>query len=137
MISLVIIGEPRAQKRHRHVKIGNFVRQYDPSSADKGNFLSVIQNKAPEKPFDCPLRLEVNFYFTRPKSHYKSGKNSHLLKDIIPYWHLSKPDSDNCYKLVSDAMNKVFWRDDSLLCDVIIKKRYDEQPRIEITITPL
>lgn len=136
-IRLTILGEPTAQKRHRSVKMGNFVRQYDPSAADKGDFLSVVQNNAPEKPFDCPLMLQLTFYFTRPKSHYKTGKNAHILKDTCPSWHLSKPDSDNLAKFVMDGLNKIFWRDDSLLCDVRIQKKYDTNPRVEIIISPL
>lgn len=136
-IHLVILGEPKAQKRHRSVKMGNFIRQYDPSAKDKDDLLYVVQQQAPKEPFTCPISLSVDFYFTRPKSHYRSGKNSRLLKDTPPLWHLSKPDADNCLKLIQDAMNKVFWRDDSLICDVHITKRYDINPRIEINITPL
>ena len=55
MIKLSILGEPKAQKRHRHVRMGNFVRQYDPSASDKGDFLSIVQYKAPIEPFAVPL----------------------------------------------------------------------------------
>lgn len=137
MIHLTILGEPKAQKRHRHVSMKGFTRQYDPSAPDKADFLAVVQNNAPDKPLDCPIRLEASFFFSRPKSHYKTGKNSHIMKDNAPVWHLSKPDSDNLYKLVSDALNKIFWRDDSLLCDVLIKKQYCTNPRIEIKITSI
>ena len=82
MIKLSILGEPKAQKRHRHVKMGNFVRQYDPSASDKGDFLSVIQSNAPKEPFQNPLYVKIDFYFSRPKSHYRTGKNSHELKII-------------------------------------------------------
>lgn len=136
-LTIVVLGEPRAQKRHRHVTMGKFTRQYDPSAADKGDFLSMVQNNAPETPFNVPLRLDIGFYFSRPKSHYKTGKNSHLLKDVIPLWHTSKPDTDNCFKFVTDALNKVFWRDDSLICHVNVIKQYSDNPRIEITINTL
>lgn len=136
-LKLVVLGEPRAQKRHRNVNMGKFTRQYDPSAADKGDFLSVVQNKAPDKPFDVPLMLSINFFFTRPKSHYKTGKNAHMLKDVVPVWHVSKPDTDNCFKFCTDALNKIFWRDDSLICNVNVKKQYSDNPRIEILITPL
>lgn len=136
-IFLSVLGEPKAQKRHRHVNMGKFTRQYDPSASDKGDFLSVVQFKAPEKPFDVPLNLDIRFYFSRPKSHYKTGKNAHLLKDTIPNWHTSKPDTDNCFKFCTDALNKIFWRDDSLICSVTVTKQYSENPRIEILITPL
>jgi len=136
-IRLTVLGEPTAQKRHRHVSKGGFTRSYDPSAADKGDFLSIVQNNAPEKPFDCPLRVDVTFFFSRPKSHFKSGKNSHILKDNAPVWHTSRPDRDNLDKLVMDSMSKVFWRDDSLVCAGEIQKLYSDNPRTEITIRQL
>ena len=61
-----------------------------------------------------------------------------MLKDNAPEYHITRPDSDNLAKLVKDALNKVFWKDDSLVCDLNIKKRYDhDNPRTEITITPI
>jgi len=136
-IHLVILGEPKAQKRHRSVKMGNFIQQYDPSAKDKDDLLYVVQQQAPKEPFTSPIKLDVAFYFSRPKSHYKSGKNAHILKESCPQWHTTKPDADNCIKLVQDSLNKVFYRDDSLICQVSITKRYDVNPRIEINISPL
>lgn len=136
-IRLTILGEPKSQKRHRSTKVGNFIRQYDPSAADKGDFLSIVQKNAPEKPYDCPLKVDVWFFFTRPKSHYKSGKNSHLLKDNAPEWHTSKPDRDNLDKFVMDSLCKIYWRDDSVVCCGGIRKKYSDNPRTEIYITVL
>lgn len=133
-ISVTVLGEPTSQKRHRSVKMGNFTRQYDPSSADKADFLSLLREKAPETPFNTPLRLELAFYFSRPKSHYGTGKNLSFLKPFAPLRHTSKPDIDNCIKFVQDALNKVYWRDDSLICELSIKKLYDVKPRTEIKV---
>jgi len=36
-----------------------------------------------------------------------------------------KPDWDNLAKSVIDALNNVFWRDDSLITDALVSKRYD------------
>jgi Holliday junction resolvase RusA-like endonuclease len=137
MIKLSILGEPKAQKRHRHVKMGNFVRQYDPSASDKGDFLSVIQRHAPEEPFLNPLYVKIDFYFSRPKSHYRTGKNSHELKDNAPLHHTSKPDVDNLAKFVMDAMNKIYWKDDSFISSCHITKYYSRNPRTEIEIFPI
>lgn len=137
---LVVKGEPTPQQRHRHhqVKGSDFVTTYDPSSKAKKEFLKQCFPYRPEKPYKQPLRVDMVFYFSRPKSHYRSGKNAHLLKDGAPEYHITRPDSDNLAKLVKDALNKVFWKDDSLVCDLNIKKRYDhDNPRTEITITPI
>lgn len=137
-ISLVVKGEPTPQQRHRHhqVKGSDFVTTYDPSSKAKKEFLKQCFPYRPDKPYEQPLRVDMVFYFSRPKSHYRSGKNAHLLKDNAPEYHITRPDSDNLAKLVKDALNKTFWKDDSLVCDLNIKKRYgNDNPRTEITIT--
>ena len=137
MIKLSILGEPKAQKRHRHVRMGNFVRQYDPSASDKGDFLSIVQYNAPKEPFCGALAVAIRFYFTRPKSHFKTGKNSHVMKDTAPLWHTSKPDVDNMAKFLMDSLNKIYWKDDSYIADCCITKQYDDKPRTEIDITLL
>ena len=137
MIKLSILGEPKAQKRHRHVRMGNFVRQYDPSASDKGDFLSIVQYNAPKEPFAVPVAIAIRFYFTRPKSHFKTGKNSHVMKDTAPLWHTSKPDVDNMAKFLMDSLNKIYCKDDSNIADCWIIKQYDDKPRTEIEITLL
>lgn len=135
--SLIILGEPTAQKRHRTVRVAGFNRNYDPSASDKKDFLSIVQDNAPDKPYDMPLRLIVDAFFTRPKSHFGSGKNAGVLKETAPINHISRPDWDNVGKFISDALNKIYWRDDSVLCEVGVRKRYSENPRIEIKIYSL
>lgn len=136
-IELVVLGEPTAQKRHRHMSRGKFTRVYDPSSNDKGDFLSMIQEKAPETPWECPLKMVATFYFGRPKSHYKTGKNSHVLKDTAPSYHTSRPDFDNLSKFVMDAMSGVFFKDDDQICEAFVQKKYSDKPRVEILIAKL
>jgi Holliday junction resolvase RusA-like endonuclease len=136
-IHLTILGDPKPQKRHRSVKIAGFTRQYDPSQADKGDFLSIVQGNAPVEPFSCPLAVSLRFYFSRPKGHYRSGKNSHLLKDDAPLWHTSRPDFDNLGKFCADALNKIYWKDDSYIVSCTITKQYDLRPRTEIHISKI
>jgi len=134
-IQIVVLGEPQAQKRHRHFKRGNFVQTYDPSKEKKQDFLWIAQQKAPAVPIDEPIHLTIGLYFGRPKSHFGTGKNSHVIKAAAPTWHTGKPDIDNIVKFAMDAMNKIFWKDDSIICSLSVKKQYDFNPRIEITIT--
>ena len=136
-IEFTIKGDPIAQKRHRHVKRGNFVTNYDPSAGNKADFLSLAHKHAPSIPFTKALRVDVFFFFKRPKSHYKSGKNSHLLKEDAPEWKISKPDRDNCDKFVLDSLKGLYWHDDSIVCAGEIQKKYSDNPRTEIKITPL
>lgn len=136
-IKIIVLGEPTAQKRHRHTKMGKFTRTYDPSAPDKADFLGIVQKQAPETPIDKPIKVEIRAFFTRPKSHYRTGKNIGILKDSAPKWHTSRPDCDNIAKFVFDALNKVYWRDDSCICAQKVVKLYSEKPRTEIYISEI
>lgn len=136
-IRLTIKGDPTAQKRHRSVNMGKFTRQYDPSAADKKDFLSIVQENAPEAPISSPIRLELFFYFARPKAHFGTGKKEGILKDTAPNYHTSKPDADNICKFIMDSLNAIYWKDDSYICELAAHKLYDINPRTEIIITVL
>ena len=137
IINRTVLGEPKAQARHRHFQRGKFSQTYDPSSTLKESFAAILQREAPELPIDEPIALELNFYMHRPKNHYRTGAKSGILKDNAPEWHKSKPDIDNLCKFVQDALNKIYYRDDSLICQLVSKKQYSEKPRTEISIITL
>jgi len=113
------------------------VQTYDPAKKVKETFASILQQDAPATPIDEPIMLEINFYMRRPKGHYGTGKNIGKIKATAPEWCSSKPDIDNLIKFVQDALNKIFYRDDSLICQVVGRKLYSEKPRTEITIQTL
>lgn len=136
-IKISVLGEPKAQPRHRHFQRGNFKGTYDPGKNPKQSFLYLVLEYAPDKPFDEPLCVDIDFYFSRPKSHYGTGRNFYKLKPSAPTNHTTKPDIDNLRKFIMDAMNKVFWRDDSIICDGRIRKLYNDMPRIEILISTI
>ena len=133
-IHFQILGPPKHQQRHRHVTTGKFTRTYDPSAKDKTNFLLQAKQYAPKSPIVGVVKLRVWFCMPRPKSHYRTGKFAGILKDSAPIRHTKKPDIDNLLKLVMDSLNKVFWKDDSQVCNVIAQKLYDEKPRVVIEI---
>ena len=75
----------------------------------------------------------------RPKSHYRTGKYSHLIKaKNARAFHGVKPDIDNLVKFYMDLMNKVFYVDDSQICALATIKVYSyddtDPPRTEVTI---
>ena len=136
-IELIILGEPSAQMRHRSFSKGNFKGTYDPSKDKKNDFLSVIQDKAPKEPIVGPIGVTIIFYFGRPKSHYRTGKNENMMRDDAPEFHTSKKDLDNCIKFATDSMNHIFYKDDSQICRLFSEKIYSESPRTYILIQTL
>jgi len=140
---LVILGDPKAQKRHRHTgkdrsgKALQFVRTYDPSAAGKRDLRVVVQQQAPDKPLAGPIKVDCHFYFGYLKTHYGTGRNAEKLKPSAPKCQDTKPDRDNLDKFILDALTGVFFKNDSQVCDGRIIKRYSERPRTEIYITQL
>ena len=140
-IKLVVLGEPKPQKRHRDrepvtLPSGRtYTPKYDPSSKAKESFAAVIQRKAPERPFDCALLVDIVCYLKRPKNHKGTGRNKGVLKDRFKNAkHTTKVDIDNLMKFVFDALTGIFWRDDKQIFSGRTTKRYSDRPRTEIFI---
>jgi len=138
-INLTVLGEPTAQARHRHFQLKGVkhVQTYDPSKGKKGTFASILQENAPEIPLEDPILLTLIFYMPRPKGHYGTGRNEGVLKASSPEWHTGRPDIDNLVKFVQDALNKIYWKDDSQICQLRAVKLYSGKPRTEISIESL
>jgi Holliday junction resolvase RusA-like endonuclease len=137
--TIVILGNPKAMGRPRAVRRGRFASVHeDPQDTKNKETLAVIaQQHAPDKLLDCPLRVDLHFYFIRPKSHYGTGRNAGILKPSAPEHYEGKPDRDNLDKLVLDALTGIFWRNDASVCQGWIQKKYSERPRTEIYIKKL
>jgi hypothetical protein len=61
---------------------------------------------------DFPVELSVQFYFSRPKSHYGSGKNADVLKASAPTYHAQSPDLAKLVRSLEDGMTGAVWQDD-------------------------
>lgn len=122
-----VMGEPVAQGRPRIGRWGAF----DPpkSRAYKDYIKNNIER--PKEPFSCPMLFELNIYRPIPKS--TSKKKLQDMEDglILPE---VKPDVDNYAKGVMDALSGIVWEDDNHVCDLIVRKRYSKNPRIEFSV---
>ena len=133
MISFTITGQPVALKRHRPSARGGY---YDPSSKDKKQIWLQIAKYKPKQPFAGDIYLKVVFYLKRPKSHFRTGKYSHLLKDAYKdmVYHSFTPDLDNLVKLIADIIQPQMIIDDSQICMLQAEKMYSTNPRTEVVI---
>ncbi len=91
-----------------------------------------------------PVVVRLTFVMPRPKSHYRTGRNAHLLKDSAPELPAGKPDVDKLARAVLDAIGSAgVWGDDSQVTNLHATKRYAggagaqaERPGVHIVITP-
>ena len=118
-----IYGEPKPQKRPRASRRGKHIHMYSEKSEWRKHCTEQLSRFSIT--FDKPLFVGLVFYMPRPKSHYRTGKFSHLLKDSAPKYHVTKPDCDNLSKAVLDAMTDAgIITDDSIIVKHDIYKKY-------------
>lgn len=84
-----------------------------------------------------PVRVDVTFAFPRPKSHFRTGKNAHLLRDDAPHYKQGKPDADKLQRAIGDSLTGVAMRDDSQIVEWHVSKVYDEQAYAQLDILDL
>lgn len=84
----------------------------------------MAQLHAPEGgPWQGPVSLSVMFTMPRPKSLPKKVQH-----------HVKKPDLDKLLRTVKDALKGVIYHDDSQVTDVVMSKRYGEQPGVTVQV---
>ena len=124
MLKFRVDYKPTPLKRPRLTRIGGKPVIYDASKKDKKDWLNLARIFSPETPYDGPLRIHLEFYFPRPKNHYRTGKYSDQLKPSAPHIHTNMPDVDNLSKFILDAMNEVFYEDDRQVVELNSHKEY-------------
>jgi Holliday junction resolvase RusA-like endonuclease len=71
------------------------------------------------------LYVETTFTMPRPKSHYRTGRNAHLLRDNAPAWPAGKPDEEKLTRSTRDALTDAgVWTDDCLVVRAKTTKSY-------------
>lgn len=128
---------PVQQQRPRARRLGNGIMLYDPSKVKQ--FKILVGNMAREQMkqnnwqrFESrPLMLDVTFYRPIQQSISKAEHDRRARHEVLP---TVKPDNSNYLKSLEDALNGIVWKDDALITDIRARKRYAEQPRIEIEV---
>jgi Holliday junction resolvase RusA-like endonuclease len=86
--------------------------------------------------FDGPLRVELAFVLARPKGHFGTGRNAHVLRPSAPVFPVTRPDVDKLSRAVLDALTGVVWRDDAQVVVKTARKAYGAPERVEIRVWP-
>ncbi len=131
-IKFEILGPPRPKGRPKFFRKGNFVGTYTPTATREyeQNVLTQALPHKPVKPIEEAIRLTMIFHMPIPTSFSRKKKGLAINKFLRP---TKRPDLDNLAK-IKDALNKVFWTDDSVIVEEYLYKVYSETPKTEITI---
>lgn len=93
-----------------------------------------------------PVFVRITFSLPRPASHYRTGRNAHLLRDNAPAWPIARGSGDNdkfqraCFDALTDAH---VWADDVQVVDIRARKVWAgehelalDRPGVRIDIVP-
>jgi crossover junction endodeoxyribonuclease RusA len=123
---ITVRGIPAPQGSKRHVGRGRMIEM----SKAVGPWREAVRANTErymngDEPIDGPLRVEIRFDLPRPRSHYRTGRNAHLLKDTAPDYPATRPDSDKLARAVLDGLTMGgLYADDSQVVDLVARKRY-------------
>lgn len=81
-----------------------------------------------------PLKMEITAYLTIPFSATPKTKEAMRSGAIRP---TKKPDVDNIAKICGDALNEVWYHDDSYIVDEHVTKWFADEPRVVIVVSEL
>jgi Holliday junction resolvase RusA-like endonuclease len=119
-----LLVDPKPKARPSFTRAG---RVYTPSETKSFEKLvaDTLHYAFKQTPIDGrPLIVELEFHIERPKS----------VKRDYP---IVKPDIDNFVKAILDAANGVIYKDDAVICDLHVKKRYAETGYIRLKVSYL
>ena len=89
--------------------------------------------------FTGPVTVTLEFFMRRPQSHYRSGRNAHLLKDDAPAYPCAfgRDDIDKLCRAVLDGLTAGgAWLDDAQAVQLHAAKSYGP-PGGDITVRAL
>jgi Holliday junction resolvase RusA-like endonuclease len=139
-LTFTVIGQPGAQGSKRHVGRGIMVESSKKVTPWRQDVVAAAMKAAKDVGWDtvtAPVIVAVGFTFTRPKSHYRTGKNAHLLRDDAPHSVTSRSagDLDKLLRSTFDALTTAgIWADDSLVADLHATKHYGAHAGAHIRI---
>lgn len=142
-VVFVVYGRPQQMGSKKAFVRGNRAIITDDNSAHRKQWANAVSTAAAgamarRNVLDGAVMVRVAFHFRRPKAHYGTGRNAHLLKSAAPHWHSQTPDLDKLIRCLNDALTGVVWRDDSLVCRIEATRHWTEQQeRAEVYVRRL
>lgn len=138
-------GDPCGQGRPLFSTKDNITRAIDrPKSRNYKAFVKEIAAGAIRKCgwmyTELPIYVEICAFMAVPSSYSKKRKNECYTWQEHP---CKKPDIDNIFKIITDALSGIAYKDDKQITDVHMFKRYVSSPtdgpsvRITVRLAPM
>jgi Holliday junction resolvase RusA-like endonuclease len=136
-IRFTVPGAPQGKGRPKVVKIGGFTRMATPARtvAYEGLVAHAAQQAmAGRTMLDGPVACAIAIDAPVPASWSQKKQRAALAGEVLP---TTKPDADNVVKAIFDGLNGVLWRDDVLVVDLRVRKRYAATPCVRVEVMAL
>lgn len=133
-MTFIVPGAPQGKGRPRIGKVGQHARMFTP--AKTAAYEGLVAHAAQHAMAGAPLldsAVGCNVFIDCPVPASWSGKKQRaaLAGEVLPK---SKPDADNVVKAIFDGLNGVLWRDDVLVVDLRVRKRYAATPCVRVEV---
>jgi crossover junction endodeoxyribonuclease RusA len=138
MMMITVRGTPAPQGSKRHVGGGRMIEM----SKAIGPWREAVRANAERTmngtgPITGPVRVSITFELARPRGHYRTGRNAHLIRDTAPAFPATRPDLDKLVRATLDGLTMSgAWSDDSQVVHLHALKLYG-QPGCTIVVTRL
>jgi Holliday junction resolvase RusA-like endonuclease len=136
VVSFTVPGPAVGKQRPKIVKIASFSRMATPQKtvSYEGLVAHTAQQAMAGRPmFECAVGVKLIIGCTVPASWSAKKQAAAIGGLIMP---TTKPDVDNVVKAIFDGLNGVLWRDDVLVVDTIVRKRYAATPGVRVEVWP-
>lgn len=134
MITFTIYGRPQPKQRPRVLRSGITYTPKETLNYEEQVKQAAIQSELlPDKPTEEALKIIIWCFFEIPKSWPKKKQEQARRGQIYPTAR-HNGDIDNLAKIVMDGLNGVAYKDDSQIVQLVINKKYSEEPRVEVLI---
>ncbi len=136
ILNFTIPGEPCGQGRPRFTTINGHAKAYDPEKSR--NYKAYVKLLATDEArkigwqcSDKPIRMTIVASCSIPKSATKKFRERALAGYERP---TKKPDIDNIYKGIADALTGVAYKDDKQVIATEIYKNYNDTANVQVWI---
>lgn len=126
---IVVHGIPAPQGSKRHVGRGVLVESLAKVAPWRALCVDAATRAAHEMGWQAnraaAYHLSVVFTITRPASHYRTGRHSHLIRETAPTYPTTRPDLDKLIRSTMDALTDAgVIPDDSQVVDIHAYKAF-------------
>ncbi len=114
-----VYGSPAPQGSKRHVGNGVMIEMSKKLKPWREAVrYEAVEARGDAAPIAEPVTVVMVFTFPRPKSHFRVGKNSHLLRDGAPMYPGGIPDLSKLARSTEDAIVQAgLLKDDALIVE--------------------